>query len=116
MNARRVWIFGGALIAAACAGQKGGGGPQDVAVKVNQLFPRNTSLDASQIAVKLELFNPRTQGVTIEKIVYSIDTGEVSGVVKGSKDGGDTLESQQTAEVEFEQSIPLPKDRDAYQK
>jgi LEA14-like dessication related protein len=112
----RVWILGGALIVAACAGQKGGAGPQDVAVKVNQLFPRNTSLDASQIAVKLQLFNPRTGGVTIEKINYEIDTGDVSGIVKGSKDGGDTLESQQTAEVEFEQSIPLPKDRDAYQK
>jgi LEA14-like dessication related protein len=108
----RVWIP--ALCLVSCAGQKSGGGPQDVAVKVNQLFPRNTSLDASQMGVKLELFNPRSKGVTIEKIQYEIDTGEVSGVVKGTKDGGDTLESQQTAEVEFEQSIPLPKDREAY--
>jgi LEA14-like dessication related protein len=114
MNAIRVVILGAAL--AACASQKQAAGPTDVAVRVDQLLPQNKSLEASAIAVKLELFNPRAKGVTIEKIDYAIDTGEVSGVLKGSSQGGATLESQQTAEVEFEQSIPFPQDRGAYQQ
>ncbi len=105
-----------ATLAGACASQKAASGPQDVAVRVNQLFPKNKSLDASSIAVKLELFNPRGKGVTIDKIDYVIDTGDVSGKVNGSSAGGATLESQQTAEVEFEQAIPLPKDRGEYQR
>ena len=114
MNAMRVLILGATLLAG-CATQKAAG-PKDVAVRVGQMLPQNKSLDASAIAVKLELFNPRPKGVTIDKIDYQIDTGEVSGVLKGSSDGGATLESQQTAEVEFEQSIPFPEDRAAYQQ
>jgi LEA14-like dessication related protein len=115
MNAIRVSILAAALLSA-CAGQKKAAGPTDISVRVDQLLPQNKSLDASAIAVKLELFNPRADGVTIDKIDYQIDTGEVSGVLKGSSDGGATLESQQTAELEFEQSIPFPEDRAAYQQ
>lgn len=115
MNAIRLSILG-ALLFAGCASQKAAEPTKDVAVRVNQLFPKNKSLDASAIAVKLELFNPRGKGVTIDKIDYEIDTGEVSGVVKGSSGGGATLESQQTAEVEFEQPIPFPEDRQEYQQ
>jgi LEA14-like dessication related protein len=113
MNAIRISILGAALLAA-CATKQPTAAPKDVAVRVSQLFPKNKSLDASAIAVKLELFNPGLQTATIEKIEYAIDTGEVSGVLKGQSRGGATLESEQTAEVEFEQSIPFPEDREAF--
>src|SRR5688572_15655535 len=108
MNANILLILGALLVS--CAGSKQAAGPTDIAVRVDQLLPQNKSLDASAIAVKLELFNPRGKGVAIDKIDYAIDTGDVSGVLKGSSAGGATLESQQTAEVEFEQSIPFPED------
>lgn len=118
MNDLRTWTAA-ALAAswlAACASQKPVEKTEDVAVRVGGLLPKNKSLDASAIAVKLELFNPRKAGVKISKIAYAIDTGEVSGVVKGTSDGGATLESQQTAELEFEQAIPFPEDRSRYKE
>lgn len=106
----------GALCLAACASQKPVKKEDDVAVRVRGLLPKNKSLDASAIAVKLELYNPRSNGVKISKIAYAIDTGEVSGVVEGTSDGGAMLESQQTAELEFEQAIPFPEDRAQYKE
>jgi LEA14-like dessication related protein len=87
---------------------------EDVAVGVERVLPKAESLDASAIEVTLKIVNPGSGPIKIDRIDYELDTKEVSGVLKGSAPSSATIESQQTAEVSFTQSIPFPDDKEAY--
>jgi LEA14-like dessication related protein len=94
----------------------GGNNGAEVAVTVDRVLPKAESLDASAIEVTLKVANPTSSPVKIESVEYEIDTKDVGGVLKGSAGSGTTLESQQTAEVTFQKSVPLPTgDKQAYQ-
>jgi LEA14-like dessication related protein len=77
-------------------------------------MPLPESLDASAVEVTLKLHNPKNKALRIDSIAYSIDTKDVGGVIEGSAEGGATIESDQTAELKFRQSIPFPKEEGAY--
>jgi LEA14-like dessication related protein len=115
MRALFVLGIGALMFGIGCATPKAGAPAEGVSVKVGSMFPKNKSLDGSAIAVKLELYNPG-KGTKISRIDYTFDTGEVSGVLKGTSDAGATIEANQNAEVEFEQAIPFPEDREAYRQ
>lgn len=87
---------------------------EEVAVRVDRLFPQADGLDASKIGVKLQLANPRSSAITIAGIDYTIDTGDVSGTLSGAVEGGTVLEAQQISEVEFSHKVPFPTEKEAY--
>lgn len=97
----------------ACAAPQKAAAPDDVGVRVGRMLPQAAGLEASKIAVKLELANPRSGPVTISGIEYEVDSGEVAGVLKGTVEGGTVIEASQLTEVEFSQKIPFPKDDEA---
>lgn len=86
----------------------------DVAVGVERVLPKAESLDASALEVTLKIVNPGSGPIKIDRIDYELDTKDVSGVLKGSAPSSATIESQQTAEVAFSQSIPFPQDKEAF--
>lgn len=95
----------------ACAGQQRVVKAEDPpVVKVERLFPQPDSLDASKLLVKLSIGNPRASSVHVENISYTIDTGDVAGVIAGAVEVDSSVESEQLAEIEFEVEIPFPKD------
>ena len=55
-------------------------GPTDVAVRVGQLLPQNKSLDASAIAVKLELFNARNDA-SLDLALSAIAASRAQGII-----------------------------------
>ena len=87
---------------------------KDIAVRVGRLFPKAKNLKASILSVRLEMYNPRSSAIVVKGVDYEIDTGDISGVVKGTSDAGVSLESDQKAELAFEASIPLPEDPEQY--
>ena len=97
--------LGVALMAlAGCAGQQG-----------PAAFPQADSLDASKLAVKVAIFNPRSKAVTLTNITYEVDTGDVAGVITGTVPIDSDVDPQQVAEAEFMVEIPFPKsDPEAY--
>lgn len=84
-------------------------------VKIERLFPQPESLDASKLLVKVSIGNPQSEAVMLDSITYSVDTGDIAGVIEGSVPIGSSIESQQLAEAEFEVEVPFPKaDPEAY--
>lgn len=83
----------------------------DPMVRVGRLFPKPDSLEASRIAVTLEVQNPRGAPIEVTGIDYAIDTQDVSGVLSGHVDGGATLEAEQMAEIEFTVGVPFPTEK-----
>lgn len=83
-------------------------------VRVSRLFPKPDSLRASKIAVTLELQNPRATPLTVSGIDYEIDSGDVSGVLRGQVEGGAVLDGEQIAELEFTSVIPFPEEQERF--
>src|SRR5687768_13862177 len=103
----------GALLS--CAAPQTGGGPTGaVAVAVDRVMPMAESLDASGIEVTLKVANPTERPMKIQSIEYEIDTQDVAGKISGTADVSAELEADQTAELRFRQSIPFPKEAEAY--
>src|SRR5687767_5693726 len=73
----------------------------EVSVVVDRVLPRAQSLNASAIEVTLKISNPNDAALKIDRIEWEVDTGEVSGVQKGSTGSSATLEGQQAAELTF---------------
>lgn len=103
-------------VLACSSGPKTAPKSKDIAVRVGRIFPKSKNLKASAVSVQLEMYNPRLSSIGVEKIEYEIDTGDVSGVIKGTSQAGAELESDQKAELEFEATIPFPKEPTAYQE
>lgn len=79
-------------------------------VKVDRLFPQPDSLDGSKLAVKVAIYNPRSEPLTLKDITYEVDTKEVAGVIKGREPIDSAVDANQAVETEFMVEIPFPKD------
>lgn len=101
---------------AACAAQAPATKPADaeIAVIVARVLPKAESLDASAVEVTLEVDNPGDSAIQVSRVEYAVDTGDVSGTLKGSTSSAATIEAAQKASITFVQSIPFPEDADAY--
>lgn len=110
-----------ALVAAfttACASQQAAPAREagEVVVEVERVLPKAESLDASAVEVTLKITNNTGSAVKVERVEYSIDTKEVSGVQKGQSASSSTLEASQAELVTFLQSIPFPTEKEAYEQ
>lgn len=93
-----------------CGGGKPAGPPAAVEAKVSRVFPEAKSLSQSQLAVGIEIYNPRTSAVGVKEVRYALATGDLAGTVEGSVDVSADLASEQQAELGFDVEIPLPGD------
>ena len=78
-----------------------------IEARVSQLFPRSADLDASSLFVKVEIYNPRSTPITVEKLDFVLDTKNIGGVVTGERAAGEILESEQQGELGFEIHVPI---------
>lgn len=106
--------FAAALLTACASAPAPSGPAAGLSVEVAQIFPTNESLDNSAVQVVLKLENPTAEAVTVEKVEYELDTGEVAGVVSGTAESGAEVGPGQSAELRFKQSVPFPADEAAY--
>lgn len=97
-------------LGAACASSGPAEPPAPIQARVSRVFPRTTGLDTSVFEVNLEVYNPRASAVEVRGIQYSLDTGDVAGVVEGSVDVAATLAAEQQAKLGFKVEIPLPQE------
>lgn len=105
-----------AALAVSCASQQKPVKKEDpIQVRVERLFPQPKSLDASNLQVSLEVYNPKSTAVTLSAIEYTADTGDVAGVLEGTSDVGVSIESGQTAVAQFDIVVPFPGEAEAYQ-
>lgn len=99
--------LGGAL---ACAGSGPAAPAAPVKARVSRVFPKTKALDTSLLAVKVEVYNPRSTPVRVASIGYALDTGDLAGVIEGNVTADATLDGEQQAEMGFDIEVPLPKD------
>lgn len=116
MMNRGVRVLAVGLLLAACksggeAAPKAEGG---VSASVDRMIAGASSLSTSEVSVKLKLENGKGEAVQISGVEWSLDTGDLAGVLKGTSSPAASVDAQQTALVEFKQPIPLPEDKDAY--
>lgn len=99
-----------------CAAQKPAAPEPDPQVKVERLFPKPSSMDSSTLAVKVAVYNPRSKAISLTSMSYSVDTGDVAGVLEGEVEVGATIDPEQVIEAEFDVEIPFPvADQAAYE-
>ena len=107
---KKVMLSMAALAMVGCATQQAAPVAEDPpAVKVDRLFPQPDSLDASKLAVKVAIYNPRSKPVRLIDITYEVDTKEVAGVIKGTVPIDSAVDPDQVAEAEFVVEIPFDK-------
>lgn len=115
MKTLHLTLAAASLLTACATPQAGGGGKGGaIAVAVDRVMPMNESLDASAVEVTLRVANPTEKPMKIQSIEYEIDTLDVAGKIPGTADVSADLEADQTAELRFRQSIPFPKEAEAY--
>lgn len=113
MNTRKFsLVFCSFLVS--CASAQKGQGPSRLAVEVDRIVSVAESLDSAAAEVTLMVENPSAQPIVVSRIDYTVDSGEVAGVLEGSATSSGRIESEQRAEVTFSHSIPFPTDVDAY--
>lgn len=107
---KQVMLSMAAVAMVGCATQQAAPVAEDPpAVKVDRLFPQPDSLDASKLAVKVAIYNPRSKPVRLIDITYEVDTKDVAGVIKGTVPIDSAVDPDQVAEAEFVVEIPFDK-------